>query len=226
MFNCYAMLSIGLLGFLTLREDSFDFSALINTRLANIDPLWLQWFIGFVEGDGSIITNGDGSLSFVVTQAEKAILDHIQVTLGFGKVVFDYSNDCWRYIVSDLPSIYELALLFNGNLFLEHRINQLSSWVEGLQARNYLINLINSKVLITLQDAWLSGFTDAEGCFNVTITKRAAMFVGFRVVMRFILDQNDRQALLYISNLFGFGYIAASRLIKLLIVILLMHIHV
>jgi hypothetical protein len=46
---------------------------------------------------------------------------------------------------------------------------------------------------------------DAEGCFNVTIAKRSAMALGFRVYLRFIVDQNDQSALLSIQNLFGFG---------------------
>lgn len=80
-----------------ISEGSFNFLALCNTDLAPIDHVWLQWFIGFVEGDGSLITNRDGSLTFVITQSEKAILDHIQSTLGFGQVVFDQSNNCWRF---------------------------------------------------------------------------------------------------------------------------------
>ena len=70
------------------------------------------------------------------------------------------------------------------------------------------MKFINKNANITLQDAWLSGFCDAESCFNVTIYARLNMKVGFRVVLRFILDQNDKKALLHIRNLFGFGNVA------------------
>lgn len=61
----------------------------------------------------------------------------------------------------------------------------------------------------TLQDAWLSGFTDAEGCFNVQINKRSNTITGFRVMLRFILDQkNSQYLLLYIRELFGYGAVS------------------
>lgn len=51
----------------------------------------------------------------------------------------------------------------------------LSLWVQALNNRLGVdtIILINQAVSVTLQDAWLSGFTNAEGCFNVSITSNA-----------------------------------------------------
>jgi len=47
-----------------------------------------------------------------------------------------------------------------------------------------------------------------EGCFNVNISPRAAIIVGFKTVLRFILDQQFEQAfLLQICTLFGSGHV-------------------
>ncbi len=55
-------------------------------------------------------------------------------------------------------------------------------------------------------DAWISGFTDAEGTFNVGIIARAASANGVRVIIRFLLDQkNALNILMGIRDLFGFG---------------------
>ena len=65
--------------------------------------------------------------------------------------------------------------LFNGNLFLVHRINQLNNWILTIKLKKKCkvnIEHINLRVDISLNDSWLSGFTDAEGCFNVSIVKR------------------------------------------------------
>lgn len=179
--------------------------------LVDVDPNWLQWFIGFVEGDGSLSCAKNGRLSFIVTQDEKAILYHIQSVLGIGSVFFDRGVQSWRYRVGDIASIFELAKLFNGNLFLKHRIEQLSNWIKILNSKGYNINLINKPTNISLQNGWLSGFCDAEACFNVTIYARAAMRVGFRVVLRFLIDQNDQDALLRIRDLFGSGNVALRK---------------
>ena len=69
--------------------------------------------------------------------------------------------------------------------------NKQSLWTVDLSE----INLIDKLIKPTLNDAWLSGFTDAEGCFNVKIDKRSNTVTGFRVMLRFILDHKNSQYL-------------------------------
>lgn len=80
-------------------------------------------------------------------------------------------------------------------------------WVQALNNRfgADTILLINTPAQVTLQDAWLSGFTDAEGCFNVSITSNARYALDSVIKMRYLLDQKDSAILLTIRNLFGFG---------------------
>lgn len=150
---------------------------------------------------------------FVLTQKESAILFYIQKKLGIGTVkhfpqgTSGNKNDFYRLIVDNPSHILLLAFLFNGNLALTRRIQQLSLWVQALNNRfgaNTII-LISTAVSVTLQDAWLSGFTDAEGCFNVTITSNARYALGHVIRMRYILDQKDSSILQVIRNLFGLG---------------------
>jgi hypothetical protein len=51
----------------------------------------------------------------------------------------------------------------------------------------------------------LSGFTDAEGCFNVSVTYNTRYTLDYVIKMRYLLDQKDNSILLIIQNLFGFG---------------------
>lgn len=204
-----------------IRETSFNFLAFrqyYNTLFGNdpqhISNKWLTWFIGFVEGDGAIQTYANGTrVRFVLTQKESAILYYIQNKLGIGAVKHfpqgksSNKNDFYRFIVDNPSHILLLAFLFNHNLALTHRIHQLSLWVKALNDRfgQNTIIFINNPVSVTLKDAWLSGFTDAEGCFNVSITSNARYVLGNVIKMRYILDQKDNTILLTIRNLFDFG---------------------
>lgn len=184
--------------------NKFNYHFKNNYNLPSPDYNWLIWFIGFVEGDGAILCYKNRP-NFVLTQKEGRILYHIKEVLGFGNVKYYYtsSGGYYRYIVSDLRNIKTLALLFNGNLVLKHRIRQLSEWFKVLGLN---LEYISTPVLPTLNDAWLSGFTDAEGCFNVNISSRLNTITGYRVSLRFLLDQkNAKHILEYIRNLFGFG---------------------
>ena len=50
---------------------------------------FLCWLIGFAEGEGSFIVNNREDLSFIIVQSttDIKVLQHIQETLGFGKVI-------------------------------------------------------------------------------------------------------------------------------------------
>ncbi len=205
----------------TTRETSFNYSAfrlyyntLFNKDAQHISNNWLTWFIGFVEGDGAIQTYEKGTrVRFVLTQKESGILYHIHNKLGVGTVkhfpqgTSGNKNDFYRLIVDNPSHILLLAFLFNGNLALTHRIQQLYLWVQVLHNRFGIntILFVNIAVSVTLQDAWLSGFTDAEGRFNVSITYNARYTLDHVIRMRYLLDQKDSSILLVIQNLFGFG---------------------
>lgn len=167
---------------------------------------WLSWFIGFSEGDGAILEH-KGKSSFVLTQKDDKVLNEIYETLKIGKVKHFYDNKgnkrFSRYIVSDNKGIFLLYLLLNGNLVLQSRINQLTKWYIALKNAsrfNYSLFLINEVPLKlekfkepSLYDGWLSGFTDAEGCFSVKIDNKKR---SFYVKLLFILDQKNEEIVL------------------------------
>ena len=208
----------------TTRETSFfAFHAYYNTLFKNRNHLsdeWLTWFIGFAEGDGAIQTYDEGKrVRFVLTQKESNILYKIQYKFNIG-VVKHFpqgkslasrprvkNNDFYRWMVDNPSHILLLAFLFNGNLAQNHRIKQLALWVNALNNRfgSETIKLNNIPVSVTLQDGWLSGFTDAEGCFNVSITANSKYTLDHIIKMRYILDQKDSIILNKIYELFGFG---------------------
>ena len=171
----------------TTRETSFNFHAYRNISKNDsykITDVWLTWFIGFSEGDGAFLREKNTRGRFVLTQKETAILNHIQETLGIGRVRhFPHFS---RYLVDDKKSIDILIALFNGNLVLNKRKLQFKKWLDMF---NYPEMDNNALPLVT--NAWLSGFIDAEGCFNVTLFKRKAMLLGYQVKLRFMIDQKD-----------------------------------
>ena len=127
--------------------------------------------------------------------------------LEFGDVVYDKGALAYRFIIRDQACLLKLVSLFNGNLHLDHRIEQLANWINVLQNKSIVINFNSNRNNFSLNDAWLSGFTDAEGCFNILIIQRKANKVGYRTKLRFIIDQNDKLVLNYISQLFKTGYV-------------------
>lgn len=193
----------------TTRETSFNFDLFFSKYQSDISYNWLVWFIGFTEGDGYIGAYNN-RLTFVITQKENIILKQIQKKLNMGSICLT-KNNIYRFTVNNESDILKLAYIFNGNFILRHRITQLYLWFSILDQKGLKIPEFNNKPLYpSLKNAWLSGFTDAEGCFNVQIYNRKdTNILSKRVIKRFILDQNNfYNEFIHISNLFDSGFIS------------------
>ena len=130
---------------------------------------FLEWLVGFTEGDGSFIVNSRGTAIFVITQStgDIQILKYIQRTLGFGRVIKQGPNTN-RFIVEDKASVALIVALFNGNLVFPLKQANFVLFLEAFNKRSrpQVIKFIPSLVSPTLYDSWLSGISDAEGCFS------------------------------------------------------------
>ena len=64
-----------------------------------------------------------------------------------------------------------------------------------------------------LDASWISGFTDGEGCFHISINKISGMSLGWQVLPEFRIVQHEKdEAVLYkIKNYFGFGEVKINR---------------
>ena len=148
---------------------------------------FLIWFIGFSEGDGSFTMAKRGDLYFVITQAtvDIQILNYIKNNLGFGNVILQsIKTKSHRFIIQDLVNLHLICLLFNGNFVLPTRNAHFLIFVAYLNEKflkkknkNNIIYPILETCLPSLNDFWLSGFTDAEGCFHVRLQLKNNSFV-------------------------------------------------
>ena len=162
---------------------------------------FLTWLVGFSEGDGSFIIDNRNNLQFVITQKDIKVLEMIYETLKFGRVI-KQGKLTYRFIIEQKKLIELIVLLFNGNMILPSRINRFKKFLEvynkkAIKGKIILskIDFIESKNEPSLNNAWLSGFTDAEGCFTVSIKNTT----GFAI--RFILSQKHEENLTFFSKL-------------------------
>lgn len=164
-----------------------------TTREAIINNNFKWWFIGFTEGDGSFILNKNGYLEFKITQSsvDAQVLFYIKKELGFGSVsIQDKNNKTHHFRVKDKNSILKLINIFNGNILTKNKLNQFKLWVEGFnKIYNINIKVIESTSKVSLNNAWLSGFTDAEGCFTSSVlTSKEGKNI---VTVRYVISQKD-----------------------------------
>lgn len=198
-----------------IKNRGFEFNAFYE-KYNELKPLnkkpskeFLEWFIGFFEGDGSFILakRGDISLCIVESEKDKEILEYIKTTLNMGNVIQDSKkNKTLKWVVNKQRDINLLCLILNGNLVLPIRLIKFSQFLGKLNEKKLknnedIIILKNNVILPRLNDHWLSGFTDAEGCFTISILSNST---SYRI--RYILSQKyeaNKYVLVHILSLFN-----------------------
>lgn len=149
----------------------------LDTNTEKPTPEFNDWFIGFVEGDGTFSVRKRGDLDFVVYQKEKAILEEIQQVYQFGSISRNRTTGVYRLTTSNERDLRKIIHLFNGNIRMKQRYQQFERFVSGFNKRyTKPISFIANRKEICLEDAWFSGFIDAEGCFWVFLNKKNKKF--------------------------------------------------
>jgi len=186
-------------------------------KIKQPSPEFLTWLIGFSEGDGSFVKAKDGNLRFTITQdsGDVQILDYIKKELNQGKVE-RHGKKSYRFIVWDRLGLYLISLIFNGNIrtpgklksfndFLRVFNQKIKNSVRSLSKLKkfelnkdifQVIEPVNTTLEITLNDSWLIGFIDAEGCFHVRFATVSNSFT-----IRFELAQKGAENKLVLDHL-------------------------
>jgi hypothetical protein len=177
------------------------------------DEVFLQWFIGFFEAEGSFSQwedNGKQRFQITIDQKDPALMYKIRTRLGFGNVtaVSKKSGTYWRYQVGSRIHLNRLILLFNGNLITLKKQEHFKLWVER-KNQTYQINdkVLHRELNVSLSTGWLSGFLEGDGGFwaspkNVVYKSKDGL-LSYSVRMKFSVTQKDELALLQqIKDLF------------------------
>jgi len=111
-----------------------------------------------------------------------------------------------RCTLADFERKYQVKILSNlinyTSLFSQHKAKKVNTF----QVRNYS----NLPSTLNLNPWYISGFTDGEGCFMLTIIKDKKYKLGWRIVCRFVisLHKKDLNILNGFKNFFGVGIVS------------------
>ena len=215
-----------------LKRSNFSFTDYNNVKPSHIQELdtdFLTWFIGFLEGDGSFGARDSNKYvgtkfnfepvaqrgEFEITQVRenRPLLMKIRTKLGFGRV-FDFEKEgrlYSRFYTSERTNIIRLLTLLNGNLVLDKRREQFKQWFSHLKgAWNLAIEHKESTSTVSLDDAWLAGFSDADAGFHTNVKTNfrgdprpsGGHYVNFFVKF-YITQKGEKHILEKIANLVG-----------------------
>nr|ALO21112.1 putative double LAGLIDADG homing endonuclease [Carteria crucifera] len=174
----------------------YDFSAYDRVKCKHkkhFSPDFLEWFIGFSEGDGSFYIK-DKKPVFTINQADLPLLKKIRTELGFGVVSTYVQGDATyaRYTVQGVENIERLIAIFNGNIHLNKVYKRFAAWVAVFDKQNQKQTVLKPRkpaTEINLESHWLSGFWDAEGGFSAYFSSAKRAAAGTRLNLKAYVDQ-------------------------------------
>ncbi len=180
-------------------------------RLSKYDPVFLDWLIGFSEGYGGFYHNSeDKRFYYRIRQKNPKVLIYIKKNLNIG--TFTLANDgYWTYTVTAIKDIESLIHIFNGKLLLEKTNRRfVSNWLTPFNNlySDKSIQYLGSGTFVGFNNAWLCGFSDAEGSCGFKLSADKSRKNGYRLRTYWYIDQTGEKAFFeQMKNTLGWGRI-------------------
>lgn len=151
-----------------------------------------SYFIaGLWEGDGHLvcISEKTKSFTFCITfhKNNKILANYILSFIGYGFLRYKLRENAIILTIGNRKGLIKIVNILNGKLKTPklYKFNLLIDWINYLNLGVYIhkYEIDNSNIL---NNAWFSGFTEADGCFDIRITQTKKKS---HIAFRYRLDQ-------------------------------------
>ena len=163
----------------------------INLLRSQIGP----YLAGLIEGNGTISVHNPNSTTkkfspkiiIVFKKADLPLANYLQNITKCGQVLIKPERGYVLWQIQDIVSIFTLVSIINGFMRTPkiEALYKTIDWLNNYIINNNINNLLGPEATNTIilkkipldsspidSNAWLSGFTDADGNFSINIQKR------------------------------------------------------
>lgn len=198
----------------TLKKDSSETICIKDLDL-NLSKGFINWFVGFVEGNENIFIVNRRYLRFELNCSLKnqATIFYIKNKLGFGNIrklkfldtiIIEYS------VQDNVADLLKLVKIFNGNLRCISKLQYFKLWYKKLRVKLKKMNLLNllpefieDIKSINLLNSWLLGFIDSRVFFYGRWHKSKKLKEGKELYLCCIFWHLNKDLLLKIKEAFN-----------------------
>lgn len=163
----------------------------------------LGYFLaGLIEGNGWF---GKKELHIIFAECDVSLAYYIKKQIGYGNVYKIKNKKAVRYICKNIKGLSIILYLINGKLVSFSKYEQL---IKHKYSEEFNIVILPPLKVLSLDNYWLAGFTQADGCFHISIPKSKTHKTGYSVRLEYSLKQNDELPLKLLYNLLKKGNIS------------------
>lgn len=161
-----------------------------------VSQLDLGYYLaGLIEADGHFSKNQ------LIISCHSNDSDHFKQLLnsvGYGSLKPYSKGKALRFVISSVAGLKHVLNLINGKFVGFNKYNQL---LKHDYANKLRMTFVPPQPFV-LNNCWLAGFIDGDGCFNITIRKCPTNKYRMRVDLRVTVAQKDRFILDQIKKAF------------------------
>ena len=158
----------------------------VPNHKSNLTDDQLGYFLaGLIEGDGWF---GNKELHIIFSEEDTSLAYYIKKRVGHGNIYKIKDKKAVRYICKNRNGLLIILSLINGKLVSNFKYDQLIKHNYGEQFNVIILPPLKT---LSLDNYWLAGFTQADGCFCISVVKSKTHKTGYSVRLEYSLKQND-----------------------------------
>ena len=158
-----------------------------------INDIELGYYLaGLIEDDGYF---GDRRLEMIFHEMDAPLANYLKQRIGYGSVSKIKGKKAVKYVCRH--SLDYICSITNNKDRTKHKFNPL--FLHDYPKYFGICFEKNQHPSIT-QDHWLAGFTDADGCFHVSMIKSPTHSIGYSVRLEYKITQKDHTVLKLIQQ--------------------------
>ena len=157
------------------------------------------YLAGLIEGDGWF---GYKQLHIIFTEEDTPLAYYIKKRIGYGSVYKIKNKKAVRYICKNMQGLSVILSLINGKLVSNYKYDQLLK-----HGYTDIFNIIFKLPLkaLSLDNYWLAGFTQADGCFHISVANSKTHKTSYSVRLEYSLKQMDEIPLRLLYDVLKMG---------------------
>ena len=175
----------------------------VSKNKHNLNNQQLGYFLaGLIEGDGWF---GKKELHITFAENDTSLAYFIKKRIGYGNVYKIKDKKAVRYVCKNTKGISIILCLINGKFVSNYKYQQL---IKHNYYQDFNIKILPPNRTLSLDNYWLTGFTQADGCFHISVVKSKTHKTGYSVRLEYSLKQIDDLPLKLLYNHLKMGNIS------------------
>jgi hypothetical protein len=138
----------------------------------------------------------------IFAEEDTSLAYYIKKRVGYANVYKIKDKKAVRYICKNRNGLSLILSLINGKLVSSCKYDQL---IKHYYAEYFNIVILPPLKTLSLDNYWLAGFTQADGCFYISVVKSKRHKTGDSVRLKYSLKQNDSLPLKLLYNTIKMG---------------------